>query len=250
MQHAFKPSYLFVILGSTFLSGCNLAERLSNVGEPPEMSQIQDPTLVPSYQPVTMPMPLPESEQRTANSLWQTGSRAFFKDQRAGRVGDILTILVDINDQNKIDSTYNTSRATTNKANLNKFFGFESKLDKVFPKAVDPTNLVDLSSTPTVTGKGLQDRKDKLDLKVAAIITQVLPNGNLVVQGRQEVRITGELRLVEIKGIIRREDISSSNTINYSKIAEARISYGGRGDISDANSTPWGQQVTNKILPW
>lgn len=250
MLYREKLRLALITMTSMTVSGCNMAERLSNVGEPPELSQIQDPTLVPSYQPVSMPMPNPESEQRTANSLWQTGSRAFFKDQRAGRVGDILTVNVEINDETNVDSSYKTDRKTTNTAKIPNVLGYEKYLGKVFPGTVDKNNLIGYQFNPAVEGNGKFDRKDKLKLKVAATITQLMPNGNMVVQGRQEVRIADELRLVDIKGIIRREDIMSNNTIDYSKIAEARISYGARGDISDANSTPWGQQTLNKVIPF
>lgn len=238
------------ILSSCMLSGCNLATKLSNVGDPPDMSQIQDPTLVSSYRPVSMPMPTPEPERHSVNSLWQTGSRAFFKDQRANRVGDVITVIVDLNTKSKIDSTHTYNRTSKNQSNVNNFFGYESKFKNIFPSAVNPASLIDMTSNPNQTGTGKFERKDELDLKIGATIVQILPNGNLVIQGRQEILIQKDLRIVEVKGIIRREDIASNNTIPYSKIAEARIAYGGRGDVSDSYSVPWGQQVLNKILPW
>jgi flagellar L-ring protein FlgH len=238
------------ILLSLLLSGCNLAQRLSTVGDPPQLSHIQDPTLVEGYQPVSMPMPFPEGHTRKVNSLWETGSRAFFKDQRAGRAGDVLTVIVDLNDVAKFDSNPKLERDAKYTMNVPNFFGYESKFQKIFPNAVTPTPLINTNSKPSVNSKATYDRKDTVSTKIAATIIQVLPNGNMVIQGRQEIRVQNEVRELEVHGIIRREDITSGNTIHHSKIAEARFSYGGRGDISDMTSQPWGYQVVEKILPW
>lgn len=245
-----KKTTFLIFVSSCMLSGCNLASKLSNVGDPPDMSQIQNPTLVSDYRPVSMPMPAPEPERHSVNSLWQTGSRAFFKDQRANRVGDIITVIVDLNRTNKIDTSHTYNKTSTRKSGITNLFGYESKFRTIFPSPVDPANLINTVNNPNQTGTGKFGSTDKLDLKIGATIVQILPNGNLVIQGRQEVLIQTELRIIEVKGIIRREDIASNNTIPYSKIAEARIASGGRGDISDLNSVPWGQQVLNKILPW
>lgn len=238
------------ILLGFLLSGCNLAQRLSTVGEPPQLSHIQDPTLVHGYQPVSMPMPMTEGHPRKINSLWETGSRAFFKDQRAGRTGDVLTVIVDMQDVAKFDSNPKLERDASYDMAVPNFFGYETKLKKIFPKAVNTNPLVSTTSKPSVNSKATYDRKDTVSTKIAATIIQVLPNGNMVIQGRQEVRVQNEVRELEIHGIIRREDITSGNTIHSSKIAEARFSYGGRGDVTEITSQPWGYQMVEKILPW
>lgn len=247
-----KKSTLLIVAFSmtTSLSGCGLVSKLSNVGDPPDMSHIQDPTLAHDYRPVSMPMPQPEPERSNNNSLWQTGSRAFFKDQRANRVGDVITVLVTLNDKAKIDSNNTYNRQATHASNLTNFFGVESKLKTFLPKAVSPASLTNTGSNSQDTGRGLLDRKDTLDTKIGATIIQILPNGNLVIQGRQEILFETELRIIDVRGVIRREDVASDNTIPYSKIAEARIAYGGRGDITDVSSVPWGQQALNRVLPW
>lgn len=232
------------------LSGCNLAQRLSTIGDPPQLSHIQDPTLVQGYQPVSMPMPMPEGHPHKINSLWETGSRAFFKDQRAGRTGDVLTVLIDMQDVAKFDSNPTLERDASYDMTVPNFFGYESKLKKIFPKAVNPASLVNTTSKPSIKSKATYDRKDTVSAKVAATVIQVLPNGNMVIQGRQELRVQNEVRELEVHGIIRREDITSGNTIHSSKIAEARISYGGRGDISDMTSQPWGYQLAERVMPW
>jgi len=233
------------------LTGCNMAERLSEVGEPPLMSQIQNPSLVDGYKPVTMPMPAPESASHNGNSLWQTGSRAFFKDQRASRVGDILTVNVNIDHKSALDGKVEGERETKQQiAQLNNLFGHENKLKKIFPNTVDNTSLVNYNFKPEIKTKTSTQYDNKLSFRMAASIIEVLPNGNLVIQGRQEVRDRIEVYVIDLKGIVRREDVSSNNSIDYTKIAEARISRTSRGQLSDYNSTPWGAEALNRIMPF
>ncbi|WP_010301059.1 flagellar basal body L-ring protein FlgH [Candidatus Odyssella thessalonicensis] len=233
------------------LSGCNLAERLSGVGEPPQLSQVQNPSLMADYKPVTMPMPLPEAQPQNSSSLWQTGSRAFFKDQRAARVGDILTVNVNINHKSSLDAKVEGDRDVhQNIGSLGNVFGHENKLKKIFPANVDKSSLIDYQFRPVIKTKTTTQYDNKLILKIAASIIEVLPNGNLVIQGRQEVRDRGEMAVIDLKGIVRREDISSSNTIDYSKIAEARIARSTVGQISDYNEVPWGAEALNKLSPF
>lgn len=248
MKHPLTP---YILLSSSLLSGCNMAEKLSNVGEPPQLSQIQNPELVEGYEPVTMPMPEPEGQHNHINSLWQRGSRAFFKDQRAFRVGDVLTVRIDYTDTAKIDDKLETNRDLTSSSSITNLMGYEKYLPNIFPDTVDKTNLTNIGPNKTdLKGKGAKERKDTINLELAATIIQNLPNGNLVIQGRQDVRVSGELKTVEIRGIIRREDILSDNSITYDKVAEARISSVTKGEISDLNTTPWGQEVLNKVLPF
>jgi flagellar L-ring protein precursor FlgH len=241
---------LCLALATAALGGCKTLERLSSVGEDPALTPIQNPTLTASYQPISMPMPAPITEQRQPNSLWRTGSRAFFKDQRASAVGDILTVLVQIDDQATLDNSTTRARDASENAGLDHFLGYESLLDEIFPDAVDPTNLVTAASDSATEGSGTVDRQEDIELKVAAIVTQVLPNGNMVVQGRQEVRVNAEVRELLVAGIIRPEDITSVNTIDYDKIAEARIAYGGRGIISDLQQPRYGQQIYDILFPF
>ncbi|GIK99675.1 MAG: flagellar L-ring protein [Alphaproteobacteria bacterium] len=195
-------------------------------------------------------MPPPVTEERQANSLWRTGSRAFFKDQRASQVGDILTVIIEIEDRARLNNSTNRSRAAGESADLSAFLGFESQLDNILPDEVDPTNLVDANSDSNTTGAGSVNRREDINLRVAAVVTQVLPNGNLVLSGRQEVRVNYEVRELLVAGIIRPEDITSTNQVDYDKIAEARISYGGRGHITDVQQPRYGQQVFDILFPF
>ena len=135
-------------------------------------------------------------------------------------------------------------------ASLNAFLGYESSLSRLLPEAINPGNLLDIDSQTDSTGSGQIARDEDIELKIAAVISQVLPNGNLVIHGRQEFRVNFEARELQIAGIIRPEDISSTNTIVYEKIAEARISYGGRGQISDLQQPRYGQQVIDILFPF
>jgi flagellar L-ring protein precursor FlgH len=241
---------LLVALSLTALSGCNILTRIDDIGSEPPLTAIENPVRVPGYAPVTLPMPRPEQMARQANSLWRPGARAFFKDQRAARVGDILTVNIDIEDEATISNTSQRSRQNSEDANLTNFFGVESELGKLLPDGIDPSSVVDFGSSTSNTGAGSVNRNEEINLIVAALITQVLPNGNLVIQGRQEVRVNFEVRELSITGVVRPEDISSGNTINHSQIAEARISYGGRGQISDVQQPRYGQQLFDIVMPF
>ena len=239
-----------VLLVGLSLTGCNALSRLSEVGQEPQLTAIESPTALHNNQPVSLPMPPPMAVERQANSLWRPGSRAFLKDQRASQVGDILTVVIDIEDDASITNTSARSRANSEDAGLDSFLGFEAHLDKVFPKAVDSSSLVDLDSNSSSQGTGSVNRDESINLRVAALVTQVMPNGNLVIAGRQEVRVNYEVRELQVAGIIRPEDITNINTVSYDQIAEARVSYGGRGHISDVQQPRYGQQIYDIVWPF
>ncbi len=242
---------VLIAAAAASLTACNAASRIGDIGKAPEMSQIQDPQAKVGYQPVSLPMPTPLPTERNPNSLWRTGAKAFFKDQRANKVGDILTINIAIDDQAKLANESKRSRASTEKAGMPNLFGLQADtLNRVLPTGASASSLVDLSSDTTNDGKGSVDRNEKIVLKVAALVTQTLPNGNLVIQGHQEVRVNYELRDLQITGVIRPEDITAQNTLSYEKIAEARISYGGRGQITDVQQPRYGQQLYDIIMPF
>ncbi|MBX6322126.1 MAG: flagellar basal body L-ring protein FlgH [Rhodospirillaceae bacterium] len=245
------PLAAFACLGLVLsLAACGAPERIANIGRTPQLTQIEDPTRLPGYRPLTMPMPAPELAQQQPNSLWRQGSRAFFKDQRAGRVGDILTVLIDIEDQAQLDNSSSRSRDNAENAGLSHFLGFESELASILPDAVDPNNLVTLNSDGSSKGTGAIKRRETISLRIAATITQVLPNGNFVIDGRQEVRVNNEIRELQVAGVIRPEDITAINTVSYDKIAEARIAYGGRGQMTDVQQPRYGQQFYDIVAPF
>jgi flagellar L-ring protein precursor FlgH len=208
-----KTSIRFILLASAALSlaGCsNVLDKLSEVGQQPKTTPIKDPTAQPGYTPVSMPMPSPVQPQAGTNSLWRPGARAFFKDQRASDVGDLITVTVNINDSGSLSNKTQTSTANSEAANANTtLFGLQNSLKKIGA-----------------------------------------PNGNLVINGRQELTVNGDLRILAVQGIIRAEDISTLNTINSQQIAEARITYGGRGTITDIQQARYGQQIFDIISPF
>jgi flagellar L-ring protein precursor FlgH len=229
------------------LANCSAMDRLKTIGEQPPLSAIENPTAQPGYKPVQMPMPAPQAASYSPNSLWRNGSRAFFKDQRAHQVGDILTIKVKITDKAEIDNATKRSRKNSEDSGVDNFFG-KQKLP-VMNSAL-PTKIFTADSTASSEGSGSVNRSESLQTAVAGVVTQVLPNGNLVVEGKQEIRVNFEVRELIVAGIVRPEDIESDNTIESSKIAQARIAYGGRGQITDVQQPRYGQQVLDVLLPF
>ncbi|PWR19794.1 flagellar basal body L-ring protein FlgH [Zavarzinia compransoris] len=244
---------LLVIAAAGSLGACSgMAERLDRVGRAPDLTPIANPTAAPGYTPVSLPMPNdPGAGASASSSLWQQGSRAFFKDNRAARVGDILTVAIDITDQADVKNQTGRTRDSTENLGLGGLFGLEtSVVGQALPAGYAPAAAVDLSSGTATSGNGTIKRSEAVRMTVAAVVTQVLPNGNLVIQGRQEVRVNYEVRELLIAGIVRPSDITAANTIRHTQIAEARISYGGRGQISDVQQPRYGQQVLDAILPF
>ena len=227
--------------------GCAAVDRLRLVGEQPPLSTIENPTAQPGYKPVQMPMPAAQPASYNPNSLWRNGSRAFFKDQRAHQVGDILTIKVKITDKAEFDNATKRKRTNKEDSGVDNFFG-KQKLP-VMNSAL-PTRIFTADSTGSSEGEGSVNRSEQLQTNVAGVITQVLPNGNMVVEGKQEVRVNFEIRELIVAGIVRPEDIESDNTIDSTKIAQARIAYGGRGQITDVQQPRYGQQVLDVLLPF
>jgi flagellar L-ring protein precursor FlgH len=238
---------VLAVLASSLLSGCAAIDRLKTIGQAPPLSEVDNPTARPGYKPVQMPMPAAQPASYNPNSLWRNGSRAFFKDQRAHQIGDLLTVQVNITDKAIIANETQRSRDTKEDSGIDNFFG-KSKVP-VLNSAV-PTRIFTSDSTTSLDGKGSVNRSEALQTNVAAVVTQVLPNGNLVVEGRQEIRVNFEIRELIVAGIVRPEDIQSDNTIDSTKIAQARIAYGGRGQITDVQQPRYGSQVLDVILPF
>lgn len=239
------PVLLIATLAAGGLSACTTAvETLRG----PELAPIGYPAaLVPVQQTY---MPAPEARPASANSLWRSGSRTFFGDQRARRVGDIVTVRINIDDRAQTQNSTQRSRTNDASGGVTNFFGLENSLGQVFPGGFDPANMVGVQGQANAAGSGTVSRSERVSLTIAAVVTDVLPNGNLVIQGRQEVRTNREIRELTVAGIVRPEDISSANTIDHTQIAEARISYGGRGDISRMQATPAAQSMVERFSPF
>lgn len=247
-----------LLLVASALSGCGAVGHLKAVGKAPKLSpaeEIAAPSVEPSLglqgaayragagaTPVAPPAP--------SASLFRTGSGAFFRDQRAGRVGDILTVRINIADKAAVDNSTSRSRVGAEKSGVAALLGLQAPLAKLLPGAVDPAKLVDTSSTSTSNGAGNTSRSETINMTIAATVVGVMPNGNLLIRGKQEVRVNFELRELVVSGMVRPEDIARDNSIRHSQIAEARISYGGRGQLTDAQQARWGQQIYDALFPF
>ncbi|MCA1936797.1 MAG: flagellar basal body L-ring protein FlgH [Asticcacaulis sp.] len=213
----------------------------------------------PSLQPMGYPAQLvpqqqvyaaPASTSASANSLWRTGAKAFFKDQRARHVGDILTVTIDIDDKAQTQNTTSRKRDGSYTGSIPKVFGLESSLGKILPSEYNAAAGLSNNTAAEFSGSGSVNRSEKISLTVAAIVTGVLPNGNLIIQGSQEVRTNREVRELIVSGIVNPQDISSANIIKHTQLAEARISYGGRGDVSRMQAAPVSQNLMEKFSPF
>lgn len=225
-------------------SGCS---TIKETIDGPQLSPMGVPSaVVLQNQPVIMAQ---DTRPASSNTLWRNGARDFFNDQRAKRVGDILTVMIEIDDSAQTSNATSGSRKNAYNAALPGFLGLESSLGKILP-SFDPANAASSSGSNSFSGSGSVKRAEKVSLTMAAMVTGVLPNGNLVIQGRQEVRTNNEMRELTVGGIVRPEDISSSNTILHSQLAEARISYGGRGDLSNEQRQPAAQSLMTKFSPF
>jgi flagellar L-ring protein FlgH len=251
---------LLCATGMLSLAGCGAVGRLKTVGKVPAMTAadaIDAPYLEPS-------LGQPGSAQRRESalprlaiatptptaSLFRAGAGAFLGDQRASRVGDILTVRINIADKADVGDTTTRARSGSENAGLSALFGLQTPLAKVLPGAVDTSKLVDTSSNSKSTGTGTISRSETISMTMSAIVTNVLPNGNLVIRGRQEVRVNYELRELIVSGVVRPQDIARDNSVMHSQIAEARISYGGRGQLSEAQQARWGQQIYDALFPF
>jgi flagellar L-ring protein precursor FlgH len=224
------------------LSGCGAMDRIEAIGTPPKLAPVGNPaekdivSRIPRGAPIT----------NTNNSLWQSGAKSFFHDPRASHVGDVITVNVTVADAAKLSNSTARTRANSDDANLTNFFGLES----VLPTAMNPGSLVKMGSDTNNTGTGSISRSESINLTLAALVAQVLPNGNLVIDGHQQVRVNNEMRDLKVTGIVRTEDITQDNMVDLAQIAEARISYGGQGTVSDVQQPRYGSQLFDIVMPW
>ncbi|GJE60653.1 flagellar basal body L-ring protein FlgH [Methylobacterium trifolii] len=243
------PTLAAALLACSGLAACNTADRLSQIGATPNLSAIEDPTAQAGYKPVRLPMPDVQPVSYAPNSLWRTGSRAFFKDQRAARVGDLVTVKVNVTDKANLNNETKRSRSNTEGVGVPNAVGLE-KNAAILGFGLSPDKLFSANSNSSSDGVGSVQRAETVTTNVAAIVTQILPNGNMVVEGKQEIRINFEVRELIVAGVVRPEDIESDNTIDSAKIAQARIAYGGRGQITDVQQPRYGQQLIDIVLPF
>ncbi len=234
------------------LAGCaTTMDRLESVGDPPALKKVDNPTEEPGYHPLTWPLPeQPAPSKQYAGSLWQPGARHFFRDQRANRIGDIVRVNVNISDRASLNNNTTRGRSSAEEVGTPNLFGLESGIFGAIPGHQNPDSLIGITSDSNNKGTGRIQRQEQINTQVAATITQVLPNGNFVIEGSQEILVNYDVREIGVAGVIRPEDIRSDNSIDSNQIAQARITYSGRGVISDVHRPRWGTQVLDILSPF
>ena len=229
------------------LAGC---ARLEDVGRQPDFSPVGESHEHAAMAYLGLPEDLDRHDPGDQASLWSGGRRSLLGDRRASKQGDILTVVVEIDDRAEISNSTDRSRNSSQNMAVPNFFGIPQRIDQNLPDGASMAEAVGTSADSGHSGQGSVTRNEKLTLRVAATVMQKLPNGVLHIQGRQEVRVNFELRELLVQGFVRPEDISRQNEITYDKIASARISYGGRGQITDVQQPRYGQQIADIILPF
>lgn len=250
-----------LLLAATSLAACgDTLTRLSRVGQEPPITPVQNPAERQGY--VSMPMPTPVAVERSANSLWRQGARSFFKDNRASQVGDIVTVTINRTDTATLAQDTRRRRTSTEDTDVTNLLGYENTIWNRLPGSqgtISPASLLSLGTATDNRGQGDLSRSEALNLKVAAVVTQVLPNGNLVIHGSQEMRINFETRVVQVGGVVRPSDIrtnvsgtagANDNEIAFERIAEARLTYGGRGQFTEIMQPRWGTQLLDILMPF
>lgn len=238
--------FVVLLIIFVFLASCG---RIENVGKVPEFTPADSAA---DIQAMGQPFPLHAGKRQSqvGPSLWSGGRGSLLGDRRAGLTGDILTVVIEIDDSAQISNSTNRSRSGSEQSSAGSLLGIPDVVDRFLPGDGNLANAADLSSNSSSTGQGSVSRNESLELKIAATVTDVLENGVLRIQGSQEVRVNFEIRELLVTGYVRPEDISRRNEITYDKIAAARISYGGRGQITDVQQPRYGQQVADIILPF
>ena len=213
----------------------------------------REPSLSPVGAGVDQPVLEIPSEPRVVRtgyqgqSFWNDSASDLFKDPRARRIGDILTVKISIKDKAALDNNSKRSRDATNDLG----WSFDHNiLWRGWSSSGAGTVGSKIDAKTDHEGKGAIERSEKIDLLVAAVVSDVLPNGTLIIKGSQEVRVNYELRVLSVSGLVNPKDITSENTVSYERIAEARISYGGRGRLMEVQQPAWGQQVVDAVAPF
>jgi flagellar L-ring protein precursor FlgH len=229
-----------------FLAGCG---DLSHIGRAPEFSPLEGNNEHNAMYSA-LPQTVDDRGPTEQSSLWTSQRNSLLGDHRASTRGDILTVVVQINDQATMNDSTGRSRTGTDKMGVPSLFGIPQRLDAVLPTGATSASLVSTNSSSTFSGTGNVARNEKVTLRLAATVVEELPNGVLRIEGQQQVRVNNEMRDLIVSGYVRPDDISRQNEITYDKIADAQISYGGQGVLTDVQQPAYGQQIADQILPF
>ena len=237
---------LFLTCGLA-MAGC---ARLGEVGKAPAFSPLEGSYAHHALYAASLPEYADPAAPADAASLWTAQTDSLFGDRRAAQRGDILTVVIEIDDKAEISNATDRNRTGSQTMGIPQLFGIPQRIDRNLPDGASTAEAVDTKSASTFSGDGSVSRKEKLTLRVAATVVEELPNGVLRIEGQQEVRVNFELRELIVTGFVRPTDISRQNEVTYDRIAGARISYGGRGQITDVQQPRWGEQVADTVLPF
>lgn len=240
-----KPVHLLCL--ALAASGC---ARAANVGQPPQLTSPRETEEFVAMTNPPLDLPVDSGRPEAAASLWAGTQSSLISDRRAAIRGDILTVVIEIDDRAEISNSSGRSRNSGESVSIPQMVGIPQRLAGKLPEGASFDDLADASSSSTYKGSGNISRRDKLTLRVAATVVDRLPNGTLQIEGTQEVRVNFELRELTVNGFVRPGDIDRNNEIAYDRIAGARISYGGRGQITDVQQPRYGQQIADILLPY
>lgn len=229
------------------VAGC---ARLDHIGKPPSFSSAVATKEHSAMLSPGLPLRVDATGPTEDASLWSGARQSLLGDRRAIQQGDILTVVIEIDEQAEISNATDRSRSGSESLGIPGLFGIPQRIDRQLPEGASTSEAVSINSTSRSSGDGSVKRNEKLTLRVAATVVDVLPNGVLAISGSQELRVNFEMRELLVSGYVRPEDISRQNEITYDKIATARVSYGGRGQISDVQQPRLGQQVLDAVLPF
>lgn len=232
------------LLIALLVSGCS-REMIQEIGREPALSPVGSGLVPDRMERLDLPTEVEHAQAR--NTAWRDSASDLFRDSRAVQAGDVVTVKVQIKDKASLDNTLERSRDS--KAGFNADLGYGVDIGSAVASG---TGSVDgsLGRTTSTDSKGAIARSENIDLLVAAVVSEVLPNGNLVISGTQEVRVNFEVRVLNVAGVIRPRDIAADNTISYDKIAEARVSYGGRGRVTEIQQPAYGHQIIDILSPF
>lgn len=240
-------SILILGLAAVTVSAC---ARLGEVGQTPDLSSPADGNEVFAMNVVPVPDVQDVPARAQGASLWTSGRASLLGDRRASLRGDILTVVIEIDDSAEFSNSSERERSGSEQVGIPNLLGLPQRLDELLPEGATLSDAVDFDSTSRSSGEGAIRRNEQLTLRVAATITEVLQNGVLRLEGSQEVRVNNEVRELLVTGYVRPEDISRQNSIEYDRIAAARISYGGRGLMTDVQRPRYGQEIVDTVMPF
>ena len=250
MPHILQKRLTLLLGATTVALSMTACGRVSQVGQVPAMTAPENGV---EFQAMTSQgygtQELPYRQDSSA-SLWTTSQNSLVADRRAANRGDILTVVIEIDDRAEIQNSSGRSRSSADKVSIPSMIGIPQRVNDILPDGASMDELAEAKSSSSYKGNGNISRRDKMTLRVAATVLDRLPNGVLRIQGTQEVRVNFEVRELTVSGFVRPSDIGRRNEISYDRIAGARISYGGRGQITDVQQPRYGQQLADIVLPY